>query len=81
MPTCIFWDLEHHRYPWLEPAEPSGHFGTTFAINWLSGCCRMSQRSLLYALTDIGMSTKAADDTSVSTGRGSKRERYFMIDS
>jgi len=27
-----FWDLEHHRYPWLEPAEPSGPFGRTAAI-------------------------------------------------
>lgn len=27
-----FWDLERHRYPWLEPAEPSGPFGRTAAI-------------------------------------------------
>jgi len=27
-----FWDLEHHRYPWLDPAEPSGPFGKTAAI-------------------------------------------------
>lgn len=27
-----FWDLEHNRYPWLEPAEPSGPFGKTSAI-------------------------------------------------
>ena len=27
-----FWDLEHHRYPWLEPAEPAGPFGKTSAI-------------------------------------------------
>jgi predicted TIM-barrel fold metal-dependent hydrolase len=27
-----FWDLEHHRYPWLEPQEPSGPFGKTARI-------------------------------------------------
>lgn len=27
-----FWDLERHRYPWLEPKEPSGPFGKTAAI-------------------------------------------------
>ena len=27
-----FWDLEHQRYPWLEPAEPRGPFGKTAAI-------------------------------------------------
>ncbi len=27
-----FWDLEQHRYPWLEPAKPSGPFGRTAAI-------------------------------------------------
>jgi predicted TIM-barrel fold metal-dependent hydrolase len=27
-----FWDLAHHRYPWLEPAEPQGPFGKTSRI-------------------------------------------------
>jgi len=27
-----FWDLERHRYPWLEPVEPSGPFGKNAAI-------------------------------------------------
>lgn len=27
-----FWDLERNRYPWLEPAEPSGPFGQTASI-------------------------------------------------
>lgn len=26
------WDLERNRYPWLQPAEPSGPFGKTAAI-------------------------------------------------